>query len=105
MTEWFRQVDPRYKDCARRILTTACFDCFIDINGWISKKGEDSFLTVGALSGHGDFYRSFRGRVQAAWAALRGRANHDLDFSTKQEVLDFVTHVLDVADTTWPSAQ
>jgi hypothetical protein len=103
MTEWFRQVDPRYKDCARRIMTTACFDCFIDINGWMDKEPENAFMTIGALSNHGDFYRTFKGRVQAAIHALRGRANHDMDFATKQEVLDFMQHVREVAEETWPS--
>lgn len=103
MMEWFRQVNPKYKECVRRILTTSCFDCFIDICGWgDAERPQDAFMSIGALSGHGPFQETWQGRVRAAIAALRGRASHDIDFSTKEEAMAFASHVIQVADETWP---
>lgn len=103
--EWFQQVYPRYPETSRRILSTYCFECFIEICGWRDEKHPDwSSLSIGCLSNHHTSWRdSWTGRISIAIAALRGRTVADLDFQGKEDVDAFIEHVKAVRDETWPA--
>lgn len=100
--EWFKQQNPRYEEYERRLLSTNCFDCLIDITGWGEKDNNWSFVSIGVLSKHDLSWRlSLKGRVKLALSALRGRWQDDMEFTTKEEVTAFVTHLQEVADKTF----
>jgi hypothetical protein len=59
----------------RKLLTTPCWSCVIDVTGWREPENSDwpqrGWINVGLISNH-DFldFRSWRGKVRRIWAVL-----------------------------------
>jgi hypothetical protein len=85
----------------RRLLTTACHECVIDVTAWRgpSDAPGSGDVTVGLISGHDAVhFSSWRGRFQRALLALRGESYPALFFNGRDEVEAFSAAVAEAAE-------
>jgi hypothetical protein len=81
----------------RRFVPTACHECVIDIEGWRHDRGGE--LLIGLIPTHIYHHsRSWRGRLEAALACLRGRSDHCMELMSREEVEEFVVALQEAAD-------
>lgn len=104
MVEYFTQVNPRWTDTARRLVSTDCPDCFIDING-INNGTEPgatrswSDVRIGLLSSHvNQTDATWWGRLKLAWFILRGEYTETFSFTSREQVDAFVSHLTEISD-------
>jgi hypothetical protein len=81
----------------RRFVPTACHECVIDIEGWRHDRGRRAAdrLIPTHIYHHS---RSWRGRLEAALAGLRGRSDHFMELMSREEVEELVAALQEAAD-------
>lgn len=100
MVEYFTQVNPRWPDTHRRLVSTDCPECLIDIHGHRDPDGDPHYsdITIGLLSSHVSLREAtLWGRLRLAWAILRGQYSETLYFTRSEQVHAFTTHLLDIS--------
>lgn len=99
MVEYFTQVHPRWTDTTRRLVSTPCPECFIDIQGVRSLENTcETGVRIGLLSSHiTQRDASLWGRLRLAWAILRGHYTETFFFTRSEHVNAFVTHLMEIS--------
>jgi hypothetical protein len=92
----------------RKLLTTACWSCVIDVTGWREPDNtnwpECGWINLGLISNH-DFrdFQSWRGKVRRILAVLRGETYPFLEFYCREDVDALTAALQEAADAVLPS--
>jgi len=94
----------------RKLLTTPCWTCVIDIVGWRDPKETEwpqrGWINIGLISNH-DFahFGSWRGKLRRIAHVLHGETYPFLEFYCREDVTAFVAALQEAANTVLPSAE
>ena len=92
----------------RKLLTTPCWSCVIDVVGWREPKNPDwpqqGWINLGLISNH-DFhdFKNWRGKFRRILSVLHGEMYPFLEFYRREDVDAFTTALQEAADFVLPS--
>lgn len=91
----------------RKLLTTPCWSCVIDLVGWREPENSDwpqrGWINLGLISNH-DFqdFKGWRGKFRRIWAALHGETHPFLEFYRREDIDAFTAALQEAADVVLP---
>ena len=93
----------------RRLLTTPCPDCVIDVVAWRGAEAgpgssTDGWVNVGLLSHHTfAHFNSWRGKIQRIGHVLKGESYPWLEFFDRDTAEKFAVALKEATDVAFPS--
>ena len=92
----------------RKLLTTPCWSCVIDVAGWREAENPDwpqlGWINFGLISNHGfQDFKSWRGKFRRILAVLHGETYPFVEFYRREDVDAFTAALQEAADAVVPS--
>jgi hypothetical protein len=90
----------------RKLLTTACWSCVIDVVGWREPEnanGHSGWINVGLISNDFQHFNGWRGKFRRILNTLRGETYPFLEFLCREDVDAFAAALREAADAVLPS--